>query len=59
MGTINRKMETLNITFDALEDESKITVGHNKCSGHLVFDTLMTLERKHRCAKDGHRTPEP
>ena len=28
-------------------------------SGNLIFDVRMTLERKARWVKDGHRTPQP
>ena len=33
--------------------------GYSKASGHIVFDVRMTLERKARWVKDGHKTPEP
>ena len=59
MDTINREMENLKFVFDILEDGSKIPVGYNKASGHLVFDVRMTLERKARWVKDSHKTPEP
>ena len=59
MDVISRKMENLKVTFDILHDGSKILVGHNKSSGHLVFDVLMTLERKARWVKYGHNNPEP
>ena len=38
---------------------SNILLGHNKESYLLVFDDHMTLERKSRWIKDGHKTPEP
>ena len=59
MDAINREMENLRVAFDILEDGSKIPVGYHKASGHLVFDVRMTLERKARWVKDGHKTPEP
>ena len=33
-------------------------IGYHKASGHLLFDVRMTLERKARWVKDGHKTPE-
>ena len=36
-----------------------MTPGWSRSSGHLVFDIRMTLERKARWVKDGHKTPEP
>ena len=59
MDVINREIENLKVTFDILEHRSKIPVDCNKASGHLVFDVLMTLERKVRWVKDGHRTAKP
>jgi len=56
---INKEMENLKVAFDILEDGAKPPVGYNKASGHLVFDVRMTLERKARWVKDGHKTPEP
>ena len=59
MDAINKEMENLKVAFDILEDGAKPPVGYNKASGHLVFDVRMTLERKARWVKDGHKTPEP
>ena len=59
MDAINREMENLKVAFDILEDGAKVPVGYHKASGHLVFDVRMTLERKARWVKDGHKTPEP
>ena len=59
MDAINREMQNLKVAFDVLEDGAKIPVGHNKAHVHLVFDIRMTLVRKARWVKDGHRTPEP
>ena len=44
--SINKEMESLKVAFDIIEDGSKIQVGHNKSSGHLVFDVRMSLEQK-------------
>jgi hypothetical protein len=59
MDAINREMENLKVAFDILEDGAKVPVGYHKASGHLFFDVRMTLERKARWVKDGHKTPEP
>ena len=56
---INREMMNLKVAFDILEDEVPMTPGYSKASGHIVFDVRMTLERKARWVKDGHKTPEP
>ena len=52
-------MENLKVAFDILEDGAKVPVGYHKAFRHLVFDVCMTLERKARWVKDGHKTPEP
>ena len=59
MDAINREMENLKVAFDILEDGAKIPVGYHKASGHLVFDVRMTLERKARLVKDGHKPLNP
>ena len=57
---INKEMENLKVAFDILHDKGQTPPpGYTKASGHLVFDVRMTLERKARWVKDGHRTPEP
>ncbi len=56
---INKEMENLKVAFDILPHGKEVPVGYTKASGHLVFDVRMTLERKARWVKDGHRTPEP
>ena len=48
MEDMNREIENRKLAFDILEYRSKVPVGSNKTSGHLVFDTRMTLERKTR-----------
>ena len=59
MGTINRELENLKVTFDVLEDKAKILVGYDEVAGQLVFDIRMTLGWKSRWIKDANRTPEP
>ena len=56
---INREMENLKVAFDILDDGKKPPPGYSKSSGHIIFDVWMTLERKARWVKDGHKTPEP
>ena len=46
MDTINRKMITLKVAFDTLEDGFNVTVCCKKVSGHSIVDVRMTLERK-------------
>ena len=52
-------MSNLKVAFDILNHGSKPPLGDRLASGHMVFDVRMTLERKARWVKDGHRTPEP
>ena len=47
------------MAFDILPEGSKPPPGYTSTSGHLVFDVRMTMERKARWVKDGHKTPEP
>ncbi len=56
---LNKEMGNLKVAFDILPEGSKPPPGYTKASGHLVFDVRMTLERKARWVKDGHRTPTP
>ena len=56
---INKEMENLKVAFDILPDGKEPPPGYTKSSGHMVFDVCMTLERKARWVKDGHRTLEP
>jgi len=56
---VNREMGNLIVAFDILKEGSKPPPGYTKSSGHLIFDVRMTLERKARWVKDGHKTPEP
>ena len=54
---IAKEMGNLKVAFDILPKEQPPPSGYTKASGHLVFDVRMTLERKARWVKDGHRTP--
>jgi hypothetical protein len=56
---ITKEMENLKVAFDILPHGKKAPVGYTKSSGHLVFEVRMTLERKARWVKDGHRTKNP
>ena len=58
MDAINGEIENLKFSFDIIDDGSKISVGHNKASGHLVLDVRMILEWKARWVIDGYKTPE-
>ena len=58
IDAMNREMDNLKVDFDVLEHGTEISISHNKASSHLVFDALMTLERKFLWEKDGHRTPD-
>ena len=53
------EIEKLKVSFFVLEDGAKSTVGCNKASSHLVFDSRMTFELKSRRVKDWNRNPEP
>ena len=56
---INKEMNNLKVAFDILPEGKRPPPGYSKASGHIIFDVRMTLERKARWVKDGHRTPEP
>ena len=56
---IAKEMANLKIAFDILGDDEHMPVGYTRSSGHMVFDVRMTLERKARWVKDGHKTPDP
>ena len=53
----SREIDNSKVSFDILEDVSKIPVGHDKASSHLVFDARVTFEHKTTWVKDGCRTP--
>ena len=54
---IDREMVNLKVAFDILENDTPMTPGYKRSSGHMIFDVRMTLERKAIRVKDGHRTP--
>ena len=56
---INKEMNNLKVAFDILPEGRRAPVGYTKSSGHIIFDVRMTLERKARWVKDGHRTKQP
>lgn len=56
---LNREMNNLRVAFDILEDKRSLPPGYTKSSGHIIFDVRMTLERKARWVKDGHKTRNP
>ena len=57
--SLEKEMSNLRVAFDILDDGVNPPPGWTKSSGHIIFDVRMTLERKARWVKDGHRTPEP
>ena len=56
---LTKEMENLKVAFDILERGQAPPPGYKKASGHIIFDVRMTLERKARWVKDGHKTPQP
>ena len=50
-------MENLKVAFDIKPEGSRPPVNYTLAKGHLIFDVRMTLERKARWVKDGHKTP--
>ena len=56
---IDREMENLKVAFDILLEGKEPPPGYTKTSGHIIFDVRMTMERKARWVKDGHKTPDP
>ena len=52
-------MEHLKVAFDIKPEGSRPPVNYTLATGHLLFDVQMTLERKARRVKDGHKTPIP
>ena len=53
---VNREMENLKVAFDILPEGKDPPPTYRKASGHIIFDVRMTLERKVRWVKDGHKT---
>ena len=58
-NALRKEMDNVKIAFDILSDDQKLPPGYSKTSGHIIFDVRMTLERKARWVKDGHKTPQP
>ena len=56
---LNREMNNLRVAFDILDDRRSLPPGYTKSSGHIIFEVRMTLERKARWVKDGHKTRNP
>lgn len=56
---LRKEMDNVLIAFDIQPDGKELPPGYKKSSGHIIFDVRMTLERKARWVKDGHKTPEP
>lgn len=56
---LTKEMSNLRVAFDILDRGVNPPPGYTKASGHIIFDVRMTLERKARWVKDGHRTPDP
>ena len=56
---LRKEMDNVKVAFDILPDHKDLPPGYRKASGHIIFDVRMTLERKARWVKDGHKTPQP
>ena len=56
---LNREMSNLQVVFNILDTNCNPPPGWLKASGNIIFDVIMTLKKKSRWVKDGHRTPEP
>ena len=52
-------MYDVGITFEILEDNASISMGHRTVTGYLVFDVKMEFTRKSRWVLDRHKTPLP
>ena len=52
-------MENIKVAFDIKPEGSRPPVNYTLATVHLIFDVRMTLERKARWVKDGHKTPIP
>lgn len=52
-------MENLSVVFEVLPEGSRPPPGYTKSSGHIIFDVRMTLERKTRWVKHGHKSKDP
>ena len=58
-NALRKEMGNVQIAFDIYPDYKELPPGYRKASGHIIFDVRMTLERKARWVKDGHKTPQP
>ena len=56
---LNREMENLKVAFDIIPEGKSPPPGYFRSSGHIIFDVRMSIERKARWLKDGHKKPEP
>ena len=56
--SLKKEMTDITVAFDILEKNQDLPPGYTKASGHLIRDVIMTLERKVRWVKDGHKVPE-
>ena len=56
---IKMEMHDVGITFEILEDNVSMPMGHKKVTGHLVFDVKIDFTRKARWVLDGNKTPSP
>ena len=52
-------MVNIKVAFDIKPEGSRPPVNYNLATGHLIFDGRITLERKARWVRDGHKTPIP
>ena len=57
--SVNKEMENLKVAFDIGPEGSRPPVNYNFATVHLLLNFRMTLERKARWVKDGHKTPIP
>ena len=56
---INKEMENIKVAFEIKPEGYRQPVNYTLATGHLIFDVRMTLDRKARWVKDGHKTPIP
>ena len=56
---LNREMENLMVDFDICPEGNSHPPVYFRSSGHIIFDVCVTLDRKARWVKDGHKTTEP
>ena len=52
-------MHNVGVAFEILDNDQVVPKGWRPVTGHLVFDTKMSFERKARWVSDGHETPSP